>query len=660
MMARISLLVAAGWALGLGPWCHAGGPPPEVAVTPAEVTVTCEGQRLAVSLADAVLRFGGVGAEVTLTPNLQLGEGWTQPERAAGAPRITRGREGLRVAITYPVAEARRFTVIASAYPGLGAIFVTSRLEVLDSARGQYYYWQSSLSGDRYFAPGRNGAAEVAFRTGDWHSMAWQPWWFVPHGQGGIAVLPTNAGGRAPGAAGGIFLHALPRSNLVCVGDSLDASFGLGEVADAAAAARLTAAARGRHLAALEPWRLPWPQGHWDYGRPAPRWLREAEVYNLYYRNAAQWTEDNVAGKLKGFPFIIGSTPDLAALERCHRHGIKLLHYVVFTCLLDTAMQVREGGQVYSEWSESLDHETRDLKDHPEWVCIDHDGKAQHDGWGMAHGHPGLLNTCLHQPGLREAAVRQVKMLMAAGYDGVFVDLSGPTVECHGPKFGKHTHLHPDWTNTQAYEDVLRAVYAAVKSYGDDRVVIQNTCTGLLPSHWADCDGQMLEAFPYGAENAQLRATGPELQWQRRRHAEAVRHGKVPVILPYFGAGDPARVKRAAALSRAYAALAGFLWADGLGLADVKGTEGFARELYQARLGRPVGEPAEAEMALAQGFERGAAALNLGPGAARLSIPWAEVSSARDLVSERVRPARRGAVSGSLAGESGRVLVPAQ
>ncbi|MEI6501155.1 MAG: putative glycoside hydrolase, partial [Armatimonadota bacterium] len=362
--------------------------------------------------------------------------------------------------------------------------------------------------------------------------------------------------------------------------------------------------ARSRQVAALQPWLR--PDEKWDYGKPAPAWLRDAEVYNLYYRNAAQWTDEVVSTKLKGFPLIVGSTPDPAALERCHRQGIKLLHYVVYTCLLDTALQVKEGGQVYSEWTESVDNESRDLKNHPDWVCLDKDGKAQHDAWGMEHGHKGLLNTCLHQRGLREAAVRQVRMLMERGYDGVFIDLAGPTVECYGDKLGKHQHEHPEWSNTQAYEELLKAIYGEVKRFGDDRIVMQNTCTGIIQSHWASCDSQMLEAVPYAAGSTALRMTAPELLWTTLRQADAVKAGKVPVILPYFGGvADLQAVKAAALNSYAWARVSGFLWADGFGLGDLKGLESFSRELYSKRTGKPTGPLTFDEHGLRRPFKDG-------------------------------------------------------
>lgn len=573
-----------------------------------------DGSELAIALADGHMTFRGGGTEFSIWPNLQLGSGFTHPSPATAPPRVVKARGQTSLQITFPVVEARGLEVTARAYDRLPVIFVTTKLRVLNESRAQYYYLQTSLPCTDYLGAGPDQPVKLSLKTTVWDSIGWRPWWFIRRDTGGVAILPTNVGGRAPGDSSGIFLHALPRGDLTAVGDSLDASFGLAAVPDAAAAAELYRQANQRKVAELRPWLR--PEEKCDYGKPAPRWLRDAEVYNLYYRNAAQWTEEIVAHKLQGFPFIIGSTPDRAALERCHRHGIKLLHYVVYTCLLDTALQVAGGGQVYSEWSESIDCGNRDLRNHPDWVCIDRDGQIQHDGWGTEHGHKGLLNTCLHQRGLREAAVRQVRMLMAAGYDGVFVDLSGPTVECYGPKFGQHTHEHADWSNTRAYEELLGDIYRAVKQYGSDRVVIQNTCTGILQSHWATCDGQMLEAYPYGAGSTELRVTPAELRWRMLRHAEAVRRGKVIVTLPYFGGvSDLEAVKQAAETSYAWARPSGFLWADGFGLSDIKGLEDWSRAFYARRLGRAQGSMDDEGGLLRQRFEHGATQLNL--------MPWA-------------------------------------
>ncbi|MBM3500066.1 MAG: hypothetical protein FJX74_15530 [Armatimonadetes bacterium] len=597
------------------------------------LVVSVGAQTLTVSLTDAGLRLDSPHGSRTLEPSLQLGDGWTRPSPVEAQPIVTERDGSLRARVVYPVPEQRRFALEVEACSGLDAVFVTSRLEVLDSARGQYYFWQTNVSSDRLLSPTPSGFEEAGLDTAAWAPLPWREWWFLPGETGGLAVLPTNIGGRAPGAAGGVFLHALPRSAVIAPGDSLDAGFGLAMLPDAASAAALWAVARARP-AALEPGTPPAQ----DYGRPAPRWLRDAEVYNLYYRPAAQWTDEVVEGQLRGFPFIIGSTPDRAALERCHTAGVRLLHYVTYTCLLDTVQQARDGGTVYSEWTESIDCESRDLAYHPDWVCIDAEGKAQHDAWGLSFKHPWLLNTCLHQPGLREAAIRQVRMLMDLGFDGVFVDLAGPTVECYGPKFGKHAH-RDERTNTQAWEDLLREIYAEVKRHGPERVVIQNTCVSIMPSHWPSCDAQMLESFPYGADSTELRQPWPELQWTARRNAAAVENGKVVVTCPYFGPGDLAPTQRAATFSLAYAQLAGFLWADAFGLRDIEGNGGFAQALYATRLGRPTSPLTRQGPAVLRAFERGSVALNPMPWPARMGHDAATV----ELPPQSARITARGA-----------------
>lgn len=578
----------------------------DAATVDGALRITVGEQALTISLADATLALRSPRGEYAFEPSLQLADGWTRPGPAGSQPEITRVEGGLTARVVYPVPEERRFTLTVEAYPDIEAVFVTSRLEVLDCARGQYYYWQSNASSAQLLSLAEDRHEQTALDIAAWATLPWREWWFLPGPTGGLAVLPTNVGGRAPGETGGVFLHALPRSAVIAPGDSLDATFGLAVVADAEAAAALATAARGR-VAALEPAMAPAQ----EFGRAAPQWLREAEVYNLYYRPAAQWTDEVVEQQLRGFPFIIGSTPDQAALDRCHRAGLRLLHYVTYTCLLDTVQQARDGGVVYSEWTESIDCESRDLANHPDWVCIDAQGEVQHDAWGLSFHHPWLLNTCLHQPELREAAVRQVRMLMERGFDGVFIDLAGPTVECHGPRFGKHTHSD-DRTNTEAWEDLQRAIYAEVKRHGDDRIVIQNTCVSILPSHWPYTDGQMLESFPFAAESTELRQPWPELLWTARRNAAAIDAGKVVVTLPYFGQGEPAGIQRAATFSHTYAQLAGFLWADAFGLRDIPDNAEFARSLYATRYGRPTSPLTQRGASLHRAFPQGPLEISTG------------------------------------------------
>jgi hypothetical protein len=558
---------------------------PHVTADAKTVSVTVDDQVLCASLANATLTLKSPQGQWIMQPALQQGNGWTTPSHADGEPRLHRTADRVAVEIRYPAADQRRFTLKLEACAGVPAVFVTSRLEVLADPRNQYYFWGTSFSPTHQVSPGAHGFQRMDFGEGKtWNTIPWNRWWFLDSAHGGLAIFPTNCGGRGPGKQGCLTLNALPHSRILAPGDSLDARFGVAGAGSAEVVEKLWAAVEARKIAAVTPWTDDAPAGE-VYGKPAPKWLRDAEICNFYYRPAAQWTDEVVKKSLSRFPLIVGSTPDKAALEKCHKAGIRLLHYVCYTCLLDTDMQVREGGNVYSEWSESKDCQSRDLKNHPDWICIDAHGKIQKDAWGQDHHHPGLLNTCLHQKGLRDAPVRHVRLLMEMGFDGLFIDLAGPTVECYGPRFGKHKHEAPNQSNTEAYEELMRAIYHAVKQYGDDRIVMQNTCTSIVPSHWAYCDAQLLEAYPYNDTSQDLTVTWPELWWNGNRHGRAVAHGKIPVIMPYFPKLPDEKAWQAASVSLAYARLFGFLWADGFTLQDVLGNR--ADAVYRLRLGQP-------------------------------------------------------------------------
>lgn len=563
-------------------------------------------------------RFGGA----TLEASILHRTGWTKPGGGAWPPSVRQEGEVAVARITYPVPDDRQLVLELAAWSDPAPFVVTSRLLRTRSTADDYYYWATSLSFDHYGAPGPDGPQRIECLPDEWDPIPWRPWLFAPLGEGGIAVLPTNVSGRTPGAEGTLFLHALPRNGVIGPGDALEARFGLGGAATEGEAAGLASHLAEANPTALAPWDDPESLPTCDYGAPAPSWLTGADHVNGYYRPAAQWTDEVVRERLSSAPLVIGSTPNRAALERCHGAGVRLLHYVTYTCLLDTEMQVREGGHVYPEWSESLDCGTRDLALHPEWTCIDAAGGIQHDAWGLSFHHPGLLNTCLHQEGLQAAAERQVGMLTDLGFDGVFVDLAGPTPECYGPGFGKHTHPS-ERTNTEAWEDTLTRIYAAAKARGQDRVVIQNGVTYAIPGHWASCDAQMLEGLPYRYDSTELGPSWPEMLWHGRRAQEAARHGKTTVILPYLGAFDAATVREPALLSYAFARLFGLLWADYYSLLDVPGAEDLARAVYGLRLGAPLEDAGRQGSVWVRRFERGAVVLNPGLWAvtAELDVP---------------------------------------
>lgn len=667
LLASVVLTVAAGCGLRSVPPAGSIGDPaifrgapgePRIEVTADTVGVAIGDHAVSAGLADGTIRITTPFGPVACTASILHEGGWARPAATTREPALRQGRRAACATVVYPVPGERELHLEMEVFRGLPAVVVTTRLVRLGASGPEYYYWSTDLSPQRYSAPAGNAVREVPLNPDAWEAIPPHGWlWFPGASGGGLAVLQVNTAGRAPGAAGTLFLQALPRSVLLESGEAHQVRFAVAGTADAAGAAALAAAVCANPVAEVSPAALVRREPRPAFGPAAPAWLLEAEAYNLYYRPAAQWTDAVVNERLKHFRLIVGSTPDRAALEKCHAAGVRLLHYVTYTCLLDTDLQVRAGGQVYSEWLESIDCAARDLKDHPDWVCIDPRGDPQKDAWGQEHGHPGLLNTCLHQPGLQEAALRQVRLLMEMGFDGVFIDLAGPTPECHGPAFGRHRHAGGARTNTQAWEDLQEAVYREVKRHGADRVVMQNPCTGTLASHWRYCDLQMLEAFPYGSGSGDLRASPAELAWQGQRLAAPVAADKRPVILPYLSDIPADRVRDAALLSYAYARLHGFLWADAFTLIDRPEARELALALYPLRLGRPASPIVCAGPVQYRRFERGGVAINPSSEAADLELrgpasgPLVDVGYAVTLT-----PAQ-GTVRLTLAPQSGRVLL---
>ncbi|MBI5831760.1 MAG: hypothetical protein HZB16_05520 [Armatimonadetes bacterium] len=618
--------------------------PSATAAANGDAMVVCGQQVLTVGHADAGLELRRGDRVARLRLSILQGKGWATPQPCAEPPALTNGPERASAALSFAVAGDRRLELEATVQRDVPAVFVVSRLRRLGEPGDDYYYWSCDWATDRFASP---EAAETPFDRAHWETLPARDWLWLPHGGAGLALLPTNTWGHGATQAAevGCFIQALPRSVQVGRGDSHDASFGLA-IVDEADGARACAAAAEAHGLPVVPTGPPV-----DYGQPAPDWLRSVEQYQLYYRPAAQWTDTVVMSTLARYPLILGSTPDKAALDRCHRAGIKVLHYVTYTCLLDTARQVAGGGQVYSEWTESIDHETRDLRDHPDWICLDADGQPQRDAWGKEHGHPGLLNTCLHQPGLREAALRQVKMLLELGFDGVFIDLAGPTPECHG----KHHHPVPALTNTAAWEQLQADIYRLVKAYDPQRIVVQNTVTGIMGDHWRYCDAQMLEGRPFGYDSAEATATWAELNWLRLRQADAVRAGKVPIVLTALGKQPLDRVADAALYAYASARLAGCAWADNLSLDERAETRPLSIELAAVRLGAPHGPAERVGGVTVRRFERGLVVVNPGASPAEATVAT-DLAGALNDVGHGTVAAADGRVTLEMAPQSGRVV----
>ena len=595
----------------------AGAQTPEVTQTAAATTLTVGDLSLTASLADAALELRRGERRARWTVSIANGPDWQRP-MAASPPRVTRTRDGCAVVLDYPLDSERRFGLELSARRGQPAIRVSSRLRRLSGGvAGAYYYWSCDWASDRWVAPDRERWSATAYHRDQWESLPQRDWLWLPGAAGGLGLVPTNVWGHGPSAAErvGFFLHALPRSAMLGAGDELRASWAMTFTDDPS-----TMPALARLLAAeLSPEPVGTARGP---GQPVPRWLRDLEQANFFYHPAADWTDAAVAERLRRYKLIIGSTPDRAALDRCHAAGVRVLHYVAYTVLLDTARQLAGGGRVYSEWSELPEHDLLDLRNQPDWVCLDDQGQPRQDEWGKAHGHPGQLNTCLHQPGLRDAVLHQVRSIMAMGFDGLFIDLAGPAPECHGARLGRHQHADPAATNDQAYAALLSLIYAEVKRGRPEAVVVHNTVTGIIGSRWSACDAQVLEAVPFGGDNAEP-APFAELAGLTARAAGAWGDDKRVIALTYLSKPAPERLLDDALYAFAWSALSRFVWADAFTLSERADGRDLANELAAIELGSPRSGIQTVDHVRCRRFERGLVALNPDPWPVTVRLPFA-------------------------------------
>jgi hypothetical protein len=146
-----------------------------------------------------------------------------------------------------------------------------------------------------------------------------------------------------------------------------------------------------------------------------------------------------------------------------------------------------------------------------------------------------------------------------------------------------------------------------------------------------------------------------ELAFAAAEHAEAVRRGKVPVILTYLDPKLPDR-RGAALYTYAYARLCGFLWADWYTLKDSDADQATAHSLYRVRLGKPLGDAKIIGDLHWRAFEKGLVVLNPTTYPVSIAIPAANWSALEDIGHGRVLRPENGKLRLDMQPESGRVL----
>jgi hypothetical protein len=628
---------------------------PTVSATADSVVVTSGDQALTIRLADGGLELKSPYRAYRFSASVLCGDGWAHPTRPLSAPAIDKRRDGVHVEIAYPVTGDRRLTIEADAYNGIPAVFVTSRLEETAGTRAEYYFWGWEGTFRHYYVSSPNGPVrkEVDLASKD-SRLGYNDWFFLPADSGGLALFSKGDVGRGAGENGQPFLWAMIRSRALGLGECMEAGFGLAGVKDQDEAYRLWKLIAKRRVPALQ--RVPdvSRMAKLDYGKPAPEWLRDAETYNGFYKDPSDWNRKNISELLRRVPLVVGVPHDKSVIDLCHRAGIRVLPYVNYMELLNTKIEMEARGRLYQEWTTSVKHDALDLVNHPDWIAIDSKGNQTKSIWGSGNGHPGLFYTCFHQQALHKTALDQVRALMEMGADGVFIDNAGPVQDCFGDELGKHAHPDPSKTNTQMYEQLQKEIYALVKSFGEDRIVMHNS--GIIASHWPYCDTQMWESAIYGRGVREPMDTWEEARYRGEEIAEARRHGKVPVIIAYLN-GQPADRRVDSALySYAYARLYGMLWADWFNLDDSAANRDTARALYSLRIGQPTSPIKQQSHVFLRYFERGVALLNPTKSEQPVTVPLPAGAVVHDIGHPELTVPADGRLTINTAPQTGRVL----
>ncbi len=627
------------------------------------LTIVNSGQSVSADLRNGILTFETDNRAHKFIANVLDDGDWAHPTAAIGSPNILEDERKISASITYPVAGKRELTIKISAYKGLPGIFVRTKLRNLGSTRTEYYFWQSDVTFDHYFTKINGKIDSKTVDKSEWKRFGFLDWIYLPAEKNGVAIVSTGEIGRSPGDSGSIYFHAFPRSRTLATGESLYAGFGLLEVDSLEKATDFYDSVIARNVKEVSRDYQKDEEPSFDYGKPAPEWVAREGVYNGFYYDKSKWTDSNIKNWLKNFPLIVGVPHDKETINRCQKAGIRVIAYVNYMELLNTEIELKANGTLYYEWTSAAKSDSFDMAKNTDWACIDKQGNVVMSTWGAQNGHPGLTYTCFHQKGLWEAAIAQVRALMEMGADGVFIDNAMHVADCYGDLFGKHKHADHSKTNTDMYEQLLSEIYNTVKSYGDDKIVMQNS--NIIRSHWLYSDAQMWESAVFGSGMKEYNHTWEEMKYFGEMHSQAMKKGKVPVILSYVNAQPNDKKIDAALFSYAYARIYGFLWADWFTTAFksyeeinyVPEEHAAVLELYSARLGNAKSDLQIVSGIMLRRFENGWVLLNPADEIKKTRFSTEEELELLDVGYGRVLSTSDKGFEIEMAPKSGRVLV---
>ena len=294
---------------------------------------------------------------------------------------------------------------------------------------------------------------------------------------------------------------------------------------------------------------------------------------------------------IKGVPLISHVPHSKEAFEEARRQGFRTIPYVHFRCI---HTQFSDQDVFYFEHPEIL------VKDSEgSWVNIPMDGSRRL--------HRFL--TCANSPSYWNLSLAYVKKMMDWGADGIFIDnlelrepCFAPELTTRNPEFEPyvHEHLFPDATHDYAWDRMLQAIRALVKSYGEDKVMIINSGIGVPTQKTGDAC--MWESFIYSWAWEGRRHTWEDVKKRAEENAWFFDAGRTITALSSI---NPSREESKDDAFWAFSAarLVDFIW-----WASLNGTG--AETLYQAHMGRGIEPFSETGEIAYRIFENGIIALN--------------------------------------------------
>lgn len=367
---------------------------------------------------------------------------------------------------------------------------------------------------------------------------------------------------------------------------------------------------------------VPPPEAELD---SAPEWLREA---HMVVGSSADWIDhrfelnevvtnrivrvraghrkmdlinytpvETVAGfdgsKIKGVSLISHVPHCREAFEHAHRQGFRAIPYVHFLGIHTNYM---DQDVFYFE--------------HPEILLKDKDGRWVNTPMDQSYRLHRFL-TCANSPSYWKLSLAYVKKLMDMGADGVFIDNVGRRQPCLAPRFNSkrpspefgpfvHEHLFPSATHDYAWDRMLQAIRALVKSYGKDKIVVLNSGIGIDVQK--DGDACEWESFIYSWAWEGRKHTWQDVKDLAKKNEWYLDAGRRILASCYLDSSR-VEVKDDAFWAFSAARLVDFIWWENL-----EGTG--AEVLYRAKLGKGRGPFEESEGVASRVFQNGLVVLN--------------------------------------------------